>query len=131
MQRLHIIIGIIILGVIGVIALVPYSKSMPTLVSSSQAPVGKIAVIIMKENKFNPETVQIRKGDQVIFKNDDNRQWWPASNLHPTHGIYPEFDPLKPVDPGNTWTFIFNKPGIWRYHDHLAPRILGAVEVIQ
>ena len=83
----------------------------------------------MKEDSFEPETLTIQKCTKVILKNQDKVPRWPASNLHPTHGIYPEFDPLEPVDPNKEWSFVFDKVGSWKYHDHLSPSVRGTIIV--
>lgn len=83
----------------------------------------------MKEDSFEPETLTIEKCTKVVFENQDNVSRWPASNLHPTHGIYPEFDPLQPVEAGKGWSFVFDKVGNWRYHDHLSPSMRGTILV--
>lgn len=87
------------------------------------------ATVIMKQDSFDPETLTIKKGTTVIFKNDDSVERWPASNLHPTHGIYPEFDPQQPVSVNQSWQFTFDKVGSWKYHDHLIPSIRGVIIV--
>ncbi len=98
------------------------SKSCPKINPVSQT-------VIMKEGSFEPETLTIQKCTQVVFRNHEKNPHWPASNLHPTHGIYPEFDPLQPVEAGNEWSFVFDKAGSWRYHDHLAPSTRGTMIV--
>lgn len=89
------------------------------------------STIIMKEDSFDPETITIKIGSTVIFKNEDQAARWPASNLHPTHGIYPEFDPRKPIETGDSWSFTFVKGGSWKYHDHLIPSIRGVIIVTE
>ena len=86
-------------------------------------------VVSMTEGAFVPENLEIPVGGIVRFVNSDGKPRWPASNLHPTHGIYPEFDPQRVVTPGESWGFKFKKPGIWRYHDHLHPAIRGVITV--
>lgn len=78
----------------------------------------------------SPDRLVIRLGESIAFYNDSNRPFWPASNLHPTHTIYPEFDPQKPVNPGEKWSFSFNKPGVWQFHDHMAANITGEIVVL-
>ena len=78
---------------------------------------------------FAPDPVTVSKGQQVCWKNSDEEARWPASNIHPTHEIFPDFDPKQPVRSGETWCFTFNKPGIWKYHDHLYPEFVGTVNV--
>lgn len=85
--------------------------------------------IHMTEDGFEPRTVSIVQGDTVIFENLDDEFRWPASNIHPTHAIYPEFDPLLPLDSGEEWSFTFTKVGEWRMHDHLLPEFTGVITV--
>jgi plastocyanin len=86
-------------------------------------------IIEMKPSAFEPQELTIRKNTRVIFKNDDQTNRWPASNIHPTHGIYPEFDPQKPVAPGESWSFVFDKVGTWKCHDHILPRLTCVIRV--
>lgn len=83
----------------------------------------------MTENGFEPASIIVDLNTVVIFENKDTRDRWPASNIHPTHSIYPEFDPKKPLNPGASWQFKFEKAGIWRYHDHLYPEFSGEIKV--
>lgn len=86
-------------------------------------------VVRMNAEGFFPESVRIKKGQSVTWLNEGGQPHWPASDLHPTHGIYPEFDPQEPITPGESWTFTFTKLGVWRYHDHLRPILRGIIEV--
>jgi hypothetical protein len=63
----------------------------------------------MKPNSFEPKNITVQKNTRVIFKNEDTQDRWPASALHPTHGIYPEFDPKEPIDPTDHWDFQFDR----------------------
>jgi plastocyanin len=99
---------------------------------SSVSPVdtaGAAATIRMKTDAFEPTTVTVKKGDKVCWANDDAEARWPASNIHPTHEIYSDFDPKTPVRSGESWCFVFAKPGIWKFHDHLFPELIGTVNV--
>jgi hypothetical protein len=87
--------------------------------------------VLMKEETYEPIDLTIKKGTRVLFKNETAEPRWPASNLHPTHSIYPEFDPKRPVESGSEWSFVFNQVGTWKYHDHLAPLIRGIITVTE
>jgi hypothetical protein len=65
----------------------------------------------------------------VIFKNESGKKMWVASDDHPSHLIYPEFDAKKGVETGSTYEFVFNKVGTWGYHNHLSPSSTGTVIV--
>lgn len=84
-------------------------------------------VIEITDAGYTPAAVTVRRGQSVAFVNTGANDHWPASNIHPTHSIYPEFDPRSPVRPGKTWAFRFDTVGVWRYHDHLYPDLAGVV----
>lgn len=88
---------------------------------ASRDPAGNTHVIELREEGFFPASLTIQKGDSVTFQTALGKPFWPASDLHPTHEIYPEFDPREPVQPGSSWTFRFDKAGEWKMHDHLFP----------
>ena len=86
-------------------------------------------IIRITNNGFEPKELTVTLGDEVLFINNDDVDHWPASNYHPTHTLYPEFDPLKGIPPGSSWKFTFNKVGTWRIHDHLFPHLAGSIMV--
>lgn len=85
--------------------------------------------ITIQNMKFSPSFLSIKRCTKVTFINNDTIPHWPASDIHPTHGIYPEFDPKKPIQPGKKWYFVFEKKGTWNFHDHLHPTTYGMIEV--
>lgn len=89
------------------------------------------AIITQTDEGFEPSEITIKKGTRVVWVNDASTFNWPASNLHPTHEVYPEFDPLEPIPSGKAWAFTFTKIGNWEFHDHLKPNRRGMVKVIE
>jgi plastocyanin len=88
-------------------------------------------IIRMTPNGFEPKELTVVQGDEVLFINNDEVDRWPASNFHPTHTLYPEFDPKTHVKPGESWKFTFEKTGTWRFHDHLFPHMTGTIVVLE
>ena len=78
---------------------------------------------------FVPKRIEIDVNDRVRFLNESSGNIKAASNIHPTHQIYPEFDSNGPIRPGASWTFTFDDAGFWRYHNHIEPRHGGLVVV--
>lgn len=78
---------------------------------------------------FASTSIQLNVGDTIIWKNSDSVPHWPASNLHPSHALYSEFDPTQPIQPGDEWRFTFLRSGEWRFHDHLYPARGGVISV--
>ncbi|MBI5134413.1 MAG: cupredoxin domain-containing protein [Candidatus Taylorbacteria bacterium] len=116
--------------VIALLTLAAASALGASLLSDRDVRVG--AVMSMTEKGYSPATTTIKRGEAVRFVNaTDDAYLWPASNLHPTHELYPEFDPREPVGPGEEWEFVFEEAGEWTYHDHLKPRIRGTISVVE
>ena len=88
------------------------------------------AITFTGEGGFVPKRLDIEPGTRVRFVNTSDKDFWPASNIHPTHTILPALDAKKPVPPGQTWAFTFRKRGFWRFHNHLAPEFGGLVVVL-
>lgn len=88
-----------------------------------------VSEVIYDGAKFLPASLSIKTGDVVIFKNSSQKDFWPASDPHPTHTNYPEFDAKKPIPPGGTFQFKFMKSGTWGYHNHLQPAVTGVIKV--
>lgn len=87
--------------------------------------------IRMNDTSYGPVNLKIKAGAKVTFVNDSKDYRWPASDLHPSHLIFPEFDSKEALPPGASWSFVFEKTGEWGYHDHLAPYITGTVTVVE
>ncbi len=93
--------------------------------------------VSVTDEGFSPRELTIKKGDKVVWVNKTERGVWPASAIHPTHEVYPEkggciasaFDACRGLKNGESWSFIFNFIGSWKYHDHLNPSMTGVVEV--
>ena len=100
--------------------------------------------IHITENGFEPNSIEIQVGDTVIFENVDTIGRWPASNIHPTHTVYPGsdirdcgtdtesqmFDACRELNSGEAYAFTFTVPGEWRYHDHVIANHTGEVTVV-
>lgn len=94
--------------------------------------VSKEVRVIYNSQGFSPKTVTIKKGDVVVFENKTGKSASVASNEHPTHLLYPEFDQWKTAERGKTeFRFTFEKVGTWKYHDHLNSTMTGTVVVTE
>lgn len=111
--------------------------------SSSTAQPQNQNVVIFTDSGYSPNTLRIKVGETVTFKNRSSQAMWPASAFHPTHTVYsgssltehcPDttrtaFDACTGIQPGSSWSFTFNKKGSWQYHDHLNPVYIGTIIV--
>ena len=121
-----IVVGILLIGGIGIYLLSSQKTSSGTEVLGEPA-----VTIVRTATGYEPNEVTIKKGDIILWTNESGEFHWPASDLHPTHGIYSEFDPLVPVGPGEDWKFKFDKVGVWKFHDHIRANEVGVVTVTE
>lgn len=121
MKKLLLIIVVIVVLIIGVVVGVKFFNSNTNT--------GKTYVVELRKDGFYPNALIIKKGDTVEFKTTLGKPFWPASNLHPTHGIFPEFDPKREIAPNETWSFTFKKAGQWGFHDHIMSDYTGKIVV--
>lgn len=98
-------------------------------------------VVVYSSSGYAPKELTIKKGDKVTFRNESNRETWPASALHPSHAMYPGssigkcdtgereqiFDACHGLKKGEEWFFVFDEVGVWGYHDHLNPSMFGKI----
>lgn len=78
------------------------------------------------DSGFAPQNLEVAKGSTVNFINQTQLPMWVASAPHPEHTDYPELDAGviagDHIAPGNpSFSFKFDKPGTWSYHNHSAP----------
>ncbi len=132
-QNKGILLCSLLLGVLiifGIIFLTFFSKPAETLGSLLTNPDQTTHIVTLTKDGWVPEEIVIRKGEKVVFNNTENTPYWPASSLHPNHGIYPEFDPKERIMPPENWEFVFDKAGTWKYHDHINEHKTGIIVVI-
>lgn len=91
--------------------------------------VKSVVTIRRTDEGYEPKEVTVTVGDTVSFVNESSEFHWPASDVHPTHTIYADFDPRDPIAPGATWSFVFTEIGEWVFHDHLRANLKGVVTV--
>lgn len=85
--------------------------------------------IVLTEEGFVPEFVQISPGTAVIFTTTRAHPFWPASNEHPSHTLFPAFDPKRPLASHESWSFTFDEVGERRFHDHIRSYYTGTMYV--
>jgi len=95
-----------------------------------QRDINREAIVYIDEDGFSTAGLIVEVGDRVKFENKTDTSVWPASDIHPTHELYPEFDARGPIAPGGIWEFTFDQIGTWRYHDHLNPNVKGTIQVV-
>lgn len=113
---------LLVIGATGLLFNQPVSVDSPTAAMH--------VTIVLKEKGFSPNEVTVRQGGVVTFVTDRSKPFWPASDIHPSHTIYSEFDPRRPLQPDESWDFKFDHIGTWGFHDHIRSYYVGKINVI-
>lgn len=102
--------------------------------------------VIYSDTGFASSTVTINEGQSVTWINQSSKPMWVSSAAHPSHIVYDGtsisehcvnnaptsdavFDECTGAPNGTSWTFVFTKPGTWKYHNHSSARDFGTVIV--
>ena len=107
------------------IAAVLVAQAQPTFIDADA-----VTIAYRDDDGFFPKRIDIEPGTTVIFRNDSTEPIWPASNIHPTHAILPEFDANRDIRPGASYAFTFDERGFWRFHNHNNPEEGGLIVVL-
>ncbi|MBI4087822.1 hypothetical protein HY418_00355 [Candidatus Kaiserbacteria bacterium] len=119
---------------------------VPAAGATSETSVGATpmsATVMYDGNSFSPAAVSIKQGGTVTFETTRGSMWI-ASARHPDHLVYDGtsrnehcasgYSGAEPFDQcasGTTYSFTFDKAGIWNYHDHMNASAFGSVTVVQ
>jgi plastocyanin len=111
------------------------STQSTTAAEQQSAPTPKIETVTVTytDDGFSPQNIEIARGSTVNFVNKSSMPLWVASDPHPEHTDYPEFDTLRGRDGypqmGEDFSYTFEKTGTWKYHSHTASGDVSPVAV--
>lgn len=123
------------------------TNQMPVIDSTTPETIVETATtnvsVVYSDQGFSPQSVTVPLGTTVTFVNQGTKNMWVASAMHPSHTVYsgtslsehcPDttnsaFDECAADVPGSSYSFTFNKEGVWKYHDHIDASKFGSVTV--
>jgi plastocyanin len=85
--------------------------------------------VLITANGFEPGTVLIKSGTEVMWINADSEPHRVTSNPHPEGDDLPGLDSVEPLGPGASYSYTFEQSGSYGYHDYYNPETNGVVEV--
>jgi len=77
---------------------------------------------------FEPQTINIKAGQRIVWTNKSGGDVTVNSDSHPTHLLWP-FLNLGQFADGSSVSEVFEKAGKYTYHNHLNPSQTGTVIV--
>lgn len=86
--------------------------------------------VIIKDLRFNPQTITVTKGTTVTWTNEDQTAHTVTSDSNDTTGA-PKAQKFSsdPLNPGDTFKHTFDTPGTYKYHCDIHPYLTGEVIV--
>lgn len=105
-----------------------YYQEKPTAMTANK---GEVVPVVLTDTGYEPAELNVKVGTEIVFSTERGKPHWPASNLHPTHEQYPEFDPKKPLEPNEEWSFVVDQAGRWDFHDHIRSYYVGTIYVTE
>lgn len=134
------LIGIVLVGIV-LLGVWFWMNKLPTHTSDTG---GVKAVVVMYDSEgFSPSEVTVKQGGTVTFlQNSAEHEMWVASDDHLEHAEYagtpmkehcPDVSGLKfdQCASGVSYSFTFQKTGVWGYHNHKNPEAKGTITVTQ
>lgn len=101
------------------------------------------ATVTYTDSGFQPGSLSVPVGTTVTFTNESSDTMWVASDVHPTHTEYSGASRVEHCSGGSsaaafdqcqvgqTYSFTFNKPGTWGYHNHQMSFHTGTITVTE
>lgn len=105
------------------------TKQQPNTISSPQTETDvQEKTVTVTSLGFEPKIVTVKAGTKVVWINNSAATANVSSAVHPTHLVYPPLN-LGSFENGKTVSLIFDKPGTYKYHNHLNPSQTGQVVI--
>ena len=121
---------IVVLGKLGNKSAQPSTPAQSTTNTGTGGTTPKETIVNVNftSSGFDPKTVTIKTGTRVIWVNKSGAAATVSSAVHPTHQAYPPLN-LGEFPDGSSVQLVFDKPGTYKYHNHLNSAQTGTVVV--
>lgn len=96
--------------------------------ASASATETKQNTITLSANGFSSEVLTVKAGTKVTWINQSGQEATVNSSPHPTHTDYPPLN-LGNFPDGGILSLTFDKPGTYKYHNHLDSSQKGTIIV--
>lgn len=108
----------------------PTQKNMSSLkISPTLEPtMPEVQSVSVTNNGFVPQELTIKKGEMITWTNNANGPVNISSDPYPLNNAYPPLN-LGNFNAGESLSLIFDKPGTYKYHNHIIPPQKGTIIV--
>jgi plastocyanin len=109
-----------LLGIVGAGTLAALFALLPASGATARES-SEIKHVTITDTGFHPAQVNVGADDTVVWTNDGQQRHTVTEKA----GLFSS----KPLAPGQTFSFTFNKTGVFSYHDAEHPGLTGKVDV--
>lgn len=133
-MNIKVILGIVaVLAVVGVGIVFLGKSGKNSYQSESSTPAGSAITpqtvgVTLTSSGFAPQSLTVKAGTKVVWTNNSGVSATVNSAVHPTHLVYPPLN-LESFGNGETLSLVFDRPGTYKYHNHLDASQTGVVVV--
>lgn len=79
---------------------------------------------------YSPNVLEVEIGSRVAFHNMSDIPMWTASDPHPVHSDFSDFDAQRGYGVGETYIYQFQNVGTFGFHNHMKSLHRGVIRVI-
>lgn len=117
---------VLLVAIIAVGAVLLHNPSSKEDSASAVAISSTVADVNVSATGYMPQTITVKQGQQVTFTNSDST----PRQLTADATALPGFSTVEPLDQGDTYTYIFDTKGTFKYYDASDPtHFVGTVIV--
>lgn len=116
---------LVLLAAGGILAYV--LKSHEARPQTAEAISSTVSNVTIQPGGFVPATIKVKKGQEITWTNQD------ATPHHITadQSDLPDFDTADPLQTGDSYTYIFDKPGTYHYYDVTDPKTYVGTIIVE
>lgn len=104
------------------------TPSASNLQTASPSATQSEEMVTLTADGFRPNNLTIKAGATVVWVNKSGSTATVNSSPHPSHTDFPRLN-LNSFPDGGTLSLTFDKPGTYKYHNHLNPSQFGTIVV--
>jgi plastocyanin len=122
-------VGLLILVIVALSAATINQKNSNNSVASI-APLPSAQVNI-QSNNFSPKTISVKVGQAVTWINNDASPHQIASDPYPTDNTLSALNSKSDLYTNDKYSYVFDKPGTYTYHDELNPFVFDGTIIVK
>lgn len=123
-KRLLLLIGIpVLIGAIAAITLLiqKLATEQPVTLSTN------VVYVDITATGYTPSTIKVKRGQLITWKNTETL----PHRLIADPDVLPAFETMELLNKGDSYTYIFDKKGSFRYYDPDSPKVYVGTVVVE